>query len=193
MEDTSGAVLKAPFGKLISDWLDEGDRLSASAAAAPAPASATESRLRHVIRRLSPVIERHRLSVLVGMGLLPLALVLCLHRAAPASIALSSAAALPDPAGDPVANPAVDPIVPVGSHGEGLMSRGAELTLMSSAGTHAAPAMTAPTLAPTPPRAALASARSAAPHRHHHHHHTHPHAATATAKTVASSGRAARR
>src|SRR6478609_3822404 len=85
MEENSGAVGQAPFGEpLISDWLDEGDRLSASAADAPAPSPATESPLRHVVQRLQPVLDRHRLFVFAGIGLLPLALILCMNRSAPA-------------------------------------------------------------------------------------------------------------
>jgi hypothetical protein len=51
MEETSGAVAetsfgeapfdKSPFGELVSHWLDEGDRLSASAAAVTVPSPAT--------------------------------------------------------------------------------------------------------------------------------------------------------
>ena len=107
MEETSGAVADAslkepPFSELISVWLDEGERLSASAAAAPASRPGPESRLRHVVQRLRPVIERHRLFVLVGIGLLPLALILSAHRGAPVPAApASTIAAAPPVAASP--------------------------------------------------------------------------------------------
>jgi hypothetical protein len=97
---------ESPFGELIGLWLDEGERLSASAAAAPAPNPGSESRFRQVLQHLRPVIERHRLFVLVGLGLLPLALILCLHRGAPAQAAASMIAAPPPVAAPPSAQSA---------------------------------------------------------------------------------------
>src|SRR3954462_13536224 len=176
MEDTSGPVIQAPFGDgalsespfgdLISHWLDEGDRLSASAADVPAPSFATERRPRHAPRRLQPVFARHRLFVFVGVGLLPLALILCTNRSSPAQPpAATLVLALP------VATPIATESRPAGP----------------AAQTHTAP-MPTPTPTPTPmptpmptwvaaATAPLATAEVAAPqpppHRHHHHHHHH--------------------
>ena len=168
MEETSGAVADAslqerPFSELISVWLDEGERLSASAAAAPAPPPAPESRLRRVFHQLRPAIERHRLFVLVGIGLLPLALILCAHRGTPAQAAASTVAAAPPVA----ASPSAQAPPPASAQGQGLPAR-VELASAASADLKAAP-----------------------PHRHHHHHHHH--AARGPSKTVASAGRATRR
>jgi hypothetical protein len=180
MEETSGAVAEAPlkeapFSELISLWLDEGERLSASAAAALAPKPATESRVRQVVESLRLIIERHRLFVFVGIGLLPLALILCIYRGAPAQAAASTIAAPPPVAAFPRA----------------------QSPTPSSAPAEAAPAPV-PSSVPaqtSPIPAALASAGTAdvkaAPHRHHHHHRRH--AASAPSKTVAAAGRATRR
>jgi len=191
MEETSGPVIQAPFGEgpfseLISGWLDEGDRLSESAAAAQAP-PATESRLGQTVRYLRPVIQRHRLSVLVGLGLLPLALILGTHRGVQAPIALGPAAAIPA---------IFASAAPVAARDEGQLSRGSQLSPAPSAEAHAAPVSAPPTSAPA--TAALASAGSADPksvlhEHHHHHHHHHQHAMSAPHNAVATAGRAVRR
>jgi hypothetical protein len=95
MEDQAGAVgegvVEAPFSELISRWLDEGDRLDESAAAtATAAPSRTEGQLRAFFRRLQPGIDRYRLFVLAGVGLLPLVLFLLIQRGAPASPVVAS-------------------------------------------------------------------------------------------------------
>jgi len=203
MEDTSGPVVQAPFGEgafseLISGWLDEGDRLSESAAAAPVPPAA-ESRLGHAVRYLQPVIQRHRLSVLVGLGLLPLALLLGTRGGGQVPITLGPATVIP----------AI--LDPVAARGEGRTSPGAQLSPAPSAEAQAAPVAARPTSAPpaapasagsaAPPASAppaLANAGSTAPkaashEHHHHHHHHHQHAASARGNAVTSAGRAVRR
>jgi hypothetical protein len=164
MEETSGAVVDAAFSELVSHWLDEGDRLSAGAAAVPMPPLAPESRLRHAVQRLRPLIARHRLFVLAGMGLLPLALFLCLHRGASVQPAAFTVAAAP-----PITAPSAARSLPV-----------------SSAPAQASPAPAKVTLA------SAGSADAKPEPRRHHHHHRH-HAAGARSKTVASAGRATRR
>ena len=186
MEDTSGPVIQTPFGEgavseLISHWLDEGDRLSASAAEIAAPAPPPESRLRRVFQRLQPVVARHRLFVFAGIGLLPLVLILSTQRRAPAQPPAATV-----PLTLPVAAPAISETRPA-----------------PSARAHTPPAPTLPTPTPTPtsvtttvPPATetLASAGSfePAPPRHHHHHHHH-HATSAPVRAVAPAGHATRR
>jgi hypothetical protein len=188
MEETSGAVVveppfgqapfrESPFGELISEWLDEGDRLSASAAAVAAPSSAAESRLRHVLQRVQPVFARYRLLVLAAIGMLPLTLILGTHRRAPAQ--------------PPTATVAVAmPVVALAGHESrpvpSPQAQSAPVPMLTWAATAMA----------RPASAALASAGAeptATPHRHHHHHHHHHHAANAPSKTVASAAPATRR
>jgi hypothetical protein len=184
MEETSGAVHapfgespfgESPFGELISAWLDEGDRLSASAAALVAPSAAAESRFRHVLQRLQPVFARHRLLVLAGIGLLPVALILSMYRGASAQPPAATVALAA-----PVARPAAVEPRPA------AQSAPAPALALASIATAIA----------TPAPASLARAGSAdskaAPNQHHHHHHHH-HAASAPNKSVAPSGRATRR
>jgi hypothetical protein len=166
MEESSGSVGQAPFGEaLISDWLDEGDRLSATAAEIPAPSPASENRLRHLLQRLQPVLARHRLFVFAGIGLLPLALIVCTSRGAPAQ--------------PPAATVVVAPPV--------AASAATESRPAAPVPTDSAPAPApAPTWVATAPLASAALADpQAAPHRHHHHHHHH-HTASAPGKAVAS-------
>lgn len=115
MEDQVGAVgegvVEAPFSEVISRWLDEGDRLDESAAASAKVApSRTEGPLRAFFRRLQPGIDRYRLFVLAGVGLLPLALFLATQRGAPASSVVASmtsvAPVVPFAPMAPVASPA---------------------------------------------------------------------------------------
>jgi hypothetical protein len=182
MEDTSGPVIQAPFGEaLISDWLAEGDRLSASAAEIPAPPPASESRLRHLLQRLQPVFARHRLFVLAGIGLLPVALIICTSRSAPAQ-APAATVVLAPPATVVLAPPVA--------------------AFAATRPTAPAQTDTAPASAPAPvptwvATAPLASAALAGPpaatYHHHHHHHHHHHAASAPGKAVASARPAPRR
>ncbi len=87
---------------LINRWLEEGERLNQQAA----PAEAPRSRLARWRQRAAeighPLVERHRLELLVAAGLIPLALLLVTQRggqrpsttAAPARVAVASVAAL---------------------------------------------------------------------------------------------------
>jgi len=113
MEDQAGAVgegvVEAPFSELISRWLDEGDRLDESAAATATVAPAgTEGPLRAFFRRLQPAIDRHRLFLLAGVGLLPLLLFLVTQRGAPGSPVVASMTSVAPI--EPIAP--VEPIVP---------------------------------------------------------------------------------
>jgi hypothetical protein len=69
----------ALFSERVRLWLDEGERLEAEAAAAPEAAQQQGPAPAELgpVRRL---FARHRLGVLAGMGLLPLALFAALHR-----------------------------------------------------------------------------------------------------------------
>jgi hypothetical protein len=191
MEETSGPVIQAPFtegpfSELISGWLDEGDRLSESAAAAPVP-PATDSRLGRAVRDLRPVLQRHRLSVLVGLGLLPLVLVLGTHRGGPAPIAVAPAAVIPA-----LLAPVV-PVAPVAARDESQLSRGAQLSPAPSAEAHAAPVTPAPAPSSALARAGSDDGKAAPNEHHHHHHHHHHHTSSAPHNGVASAGRAVRR
>ena len=180
MEETSvvqSPFGEAPFSELISHWLDEGDRLSASAAAAPTPPATTETRLRHIIQQLRPVIARHRLFVFAGLGLLPLALLLGTHRGAPSQVVSSPPT---------VISTILDSSRGATSRGEEVMSPGQPSPPVSRAQAHASPA-------PGPAAFAGTGAAGAKTAPHHHHHHHHHHAAIAPGKTVAPAGRAARR
>ena len=88
MEDNAGAVsdgaAEAPFSELISQWLDEGDRLDEDvAASASVTASGSDGPWRRSLSRLREIAARHRLFVLAGVGLLPLALLVATQRVAP--------------------------------------------------------------------------------------------------------------
>jgi hypothetical protein len=167
MEDPSGAptdgAVAAPFSELIRDWLDEGDRLDESAMATVASAPAViETRGRRLLGRLRPVVARHRVLVMAGLGLIPFALfALTDHSAAaPASAMVLSAsvraaappvrAVPPPPSAAPIALalPPTFPDPPAESFGF---------------------CEQAPALAP------VGELRSPdprpAPHHHHHHHH----------------------
>jgi hypothetical protein len=168
MEDQSGApsesVVTAPFSELISAWLDEGDRLDekalATAAATPPP---VETRVGRLFTRLRPALERHRVFVLAGAGLIPFALFALTHRsvAAPAPIvaaatvarvATPSAPALAWPEQAQSAATAPSPAsAPPSPESAGMCER-----------TEVAPAV----LDVRPPEA-----RPAPRPQHHHHHH----------------------
>ncbi|HXU63218.1 MAG TPA: hypothetical protein VN962_16050, partial [Polyangia bacterium] len=120
------------FSDLIDRWLQEGDRLNEQAAAAPAPAApATElERWRHRALELGrTVLERHRLELLVAVGLLPLMLFLITqgggHRAP--AVARRVPAAAPRPTGAPIppvprlAAPAPTPPAATALLSEGLL------------------------------------------------------------------------
>lgn len=81
MQDNESAFTEEavgpPFSELISRWLDEGDRLSESTSTSRgAAASRAETPFRQTLGRLRAGVAQHRLSVLIGVGLLPLALFL---------------------------------------------------------------------------------------------------------------------
>jgi hypothetical protein len=87
MEDHNGApsdsVATAPFSELISAWLDEGDRLDEKAIATTASVPpVVETRARRLVARLRPAFDRHRVLVLAGLGLVPLALFMLTARSA---------------------------------------------------------------------------------------------------------------
>ena len=102
MEESDGAlseeVVDPPFSDLMRRWLDEGDRLgdggATSATGAPARA---EVPFRQALARLLTSVDRYRLFVLVGVGLLPLALFTATHRGAagPAAVAASTVSYAP--------------------------------------------------------------------------------------------------
>jgi hypothetical protein len=111
MEDNERAVSEGvladpPFSELMSRWLEEGDRLSENVAAtATGPSSPTDGSLRLRLLRLRAVVDRYRLFVLAGVGLLPLVLFMAIQRGAPASaVAASMVSVTPLPA-----NPAPAP------------------------------------------------------------------------------------
>jgi hypothetical protein len=102
MEESDGArseeVVDPPFSDLMRRWLDEGDRLSESGVTSPTGAAArAEVPFRQALSRLRTGVDRYRLFVLVGVGLLPLALFTATHRGAaePAAVAASTASYAP--------------------------------------------------------------------------------------------------
>jgi hypothetical protein len=105
MEDREGSlteeVVEPPFSDLMKRWLDEGDQLSASEVTSAAAAAAhTEAPLRQALSRLRAGVERYRLFVLAGVGLLPLALFTATHHgAAGAAVAASTVSAAPTATG----------------------------------------------------------------------------------------------
>lgn len=139
---------EALFSERFRLWLDEGERLEAETAAAPESAHALEPPSDHgPLRRL---FTRHRLGVMAGMGLLPLALFVALHRGSvpPATPPVASAAPVVAPPSPPVAPPP------------------------------ASPPPTSPVAAAEAPEAVAESEAGAGPgmrqgRRHHHRHHHH--------------------
>jgi hypothetical protein len=106
MEDQERALAEEavppPFSELISRWLDEGERLSeAMSTSRMAAASRAETPFRQALLRLRAGVAHHRLAVLVCAGLLPLALFLVTHHAAPVPVvsatSLASIATGPTP------------------------------------------------------------------------------------------------
>jgi hypothetical protein len=104
MEDKERAfaeeAVAPPFSELISRWLEEGERLSEAMSTSRATAaSLAETPVRQALARLRGGVERHRLAVLVCLGLLPVALFLATHHStphsAPVPIVAASASSLP--------------------------------------------------------------------------------------------------
>ena len=103
-----------PFSELISRWLAEGDQLAATPVAADTggPRSAIAKRWAPRLERLREITDRHRVLVLAGLGLIPMALFVLTHRsAAPPPVAIAVAA--PPPVAIAVAPPAPPPVVRV--------------------------------------------------------------------------------
>jgi hypothetical protein len=102
MEESDGArseeVVDPHFSDLMRRWLDEGDRLSESGVTSSTGAPARdEVPFRQALSRLRTGVDRYRLFVLVGVGLIPLALFTATHRGAagPAAVVASTAAYAP--------------------------------------------------------------------------------------------------
>ncbi|HLK89937.1 MAG TPA: hypothetical protein VKZ18_08585 [Polyangia bacterium] len=146
----------ALFSERVALWLDEGDRLDVEVAAAPPAPGEHQPSDQGRVRRL---FARHRLGVVAGMGLLPLALFLSLHRgSAPPSVPAAAIVAAPASI-----TPPSQPIAP------------APAAVAPSAAAVASPA--APVaIAESPVEEAEAAdespARQGRHHRHHHHRRT---------------------
>jgi len=153
MEEQNGAptdgVVATPFSELISAWLDEGDRLDEKAAAtAPGPAT-SETPLRRLAARLRPALDRHRLFVLAGAGLIPFLLFTLTHHSSPeATVALAAAAVAPSPPAAAPIDRAIATELPVA--------------------TESPVATELPVATESPVVEAKAPAPRPAPHRHHH-------------------------
>jgi hypothetical protein len=110
MEDQAAppdGVAAPAFSELIRDWLDEGDRIDETAAATTAAAPpTTEGRFQRIALRLRPALDRYRLFVLAGLGLIPFALFTLTHHgvAAPA-LAVSTVSNVPGRAPVPPSAP----------------------------------------------------------------------------------------
>jgi hypothetical protein len=106
MEDQNGApsesVAAAPFSELISAWLDEGDRLDEKAIATTASAPpVVETRARRILALLRPALDRYRVVVLAGAGLVAFALFALTHRSPVPVVAAATVARValaPEPA-----------------------------------------------------------------------------------------------
>ncbi|HEY4393531.1 MAG TPA: hypothetical protein VGP64_05695 [Polyangia bacterium] len=178
MEDQEGApsdrAAAAPFSELVSAWLDEGDRLDETAIATAASSPpALETRARRILALARPVLERYRVVVLAGVGLIPFALFALTHRATEVTVApgpvvaAATLAKVATPSASPLAWPervamaAEAPPPPSAAPPPGIarLSERAE----------AAPGLLE--VASPAPRPAL-------PAHHHHHHHTVKQAAT---------------
>lgn len=103
MEPQEGAPAEGAGDSLFSDqirlWLDEGDRLDEKAAATSAAVpAAVEGRLRRIVRRLRPGLDRYRVVVLAGLGLIPFFLFALTQHGPPApALAVSSVSNIPAP------------------------------------------------------------------------------------------------
>ena len=88
-----------PFSELISRWLAEGDQLAGAPVASDTagPRSAIAKWWAPRLERLREIVARHRVLVLAGVGLLPMALFLLTHRS-PAPPPVAIAAPAPPPA-----------------------------------------------------------------------------------------------
>jgi hypothetical protein len=95
-----------PFSELISRWLDEGERLSeAMSTSRMAAAPCAETPFRQALSRLRAGVAHHRLAVLVCAGLLPLALFLATHHAAPVPVVSAAATSRASIATSPAPSP----------------------------------------------------------------------------------------
>lgn len=108
------------FSELIDRWLQEGDRLDREAAPDGVPPALPATRWRRWVQRAReiavPIVERHRLEVLVAAGLLPLMLALLAQggahhpaapRAAPVPVSVASLTATPIATAAPPLSPRV--------------------------------------------------------------------------------------
>ncbi len=143
---------EALFSERVLLWLDQGERLATEAGAPPeetheeAPAEQPTAK-RGSLRRL---FARHRLGVMAGMGLLPLALFAAMHHGSAAPVVPAAAiVAAPAPATTPAsAAPVPAPVTPA----------------------PAAAVATAEPPAAEPEAVDEPSARQGRHRRHHHHH-----------------------
>jgi hypothetical protein len=162
MEDQNGAssdsVRPAPFSELISAWLDEGDRLDEKAIATTASAPPViETRARRILTLLRPALDRYRVVVLAGVGLIPFALFALTHRSGAVPIAAAATVArVAPPSASPLARPAEAPTPAQAPTPPPEVAGVCE-------GAAAAPTLLE--LRSADPRPAPA------PHHHHHHHH----------------------
>jgi hypothetical protein len=149
MEHQDGApsdgVVAAPFSELIRAWLDEGDRLDEKAIATAASGPAvSETRAGRLLSFLRPALDRHRVLVFAGVGLVPFVLFTLTHRSAstPAPVVATAIVARA---------PAAPFAPPPPPEGAGICES-----------NETAPALLG-VRSPDP--------RPAAPRPHHHHHH----------------------
>jgi hypothetical protein len=161
MEHQENASAESAGDPLFSDqirgWLDEGDRLSAEVAASPAVGPPESGRLPAALRRVWERAARHRLTVMAGIGLLPLALFTATHRAPPVAAASTVAVAA-------ITVPPAPPSPPAVSEPS-----------FSPAEVASPPEAPSPPAAPAPPAAPVARARAIASkpapaHAKRHHH-----------------------
>jgi hypothetical protein len=154
-------VVEPPFSELMRRWLDEGDQLSERGVTSPTAAAARSATpLGQALSRLRAGVERYRVFVLAGVGLLPLALFTATHQRAAGAIVAAATVSSAPPATGPTPTP--PPVVhetaasaskiPVAAHESGVV-------------------------APKPRPAARTTAVIAAkpqPHRPHRQRHRHP-------------------
>ena len=108
-EDREGAdVSDPPFSEMISRWLDEGDQLHENIAVTPVGTAPNHDRWFHRALALARVgVDRYRVFVLAGVGMIPFVLFVAAHRfASPAIVAV-----VPAPLGLPATSLA--PVGPV--------------------------------------------------------------------------------
>jgi hypothetical protein len=156
MEPQEGAPAEGAGEPLFSDqirlWLDEGDRLDAESGSMPiVEVAAAPGRFRRALRRLAEQAARHRLTVMAGVGLLPLALFAATHH--PAALPATATATVAVVAAAEASPPPSSPVV----HEREVISADAPRD------------PTVPVVATPPSPAALVQRHVAK--RHHHHHH----------------------